>query len=123
MIELEERHAGRVLLSWLRSALDGQKRPAPLVLIGSNAREIILGAVLQLIADDVDALVAPASWLELGELPEDPPKVLAVLIDLDTPDDLDDIRARAQGRLDGLQPQLAFSAALRDAMPDDTITR
>ena len=93
MIELEERHAGRVLLSWLRSALDGQKRPAPLVLIGSNAREIILGAVLQLIADDVDALVAPASWLELGELPKDPPKVLAVLIDLDTPDDLDNILA------------------------------
>lgn len=35
-------------------------------------------------------------------------------------DDLDDIRARAQDRLAGLEPQLSFTSALRDAMPDDT---
>ena len=35
-------------------------------------------------------------------------------------DDLDEIRARAQGRLAGLEPQLSFTSALRDAMPDDT---
>ena len=93
MIELEERHAGRVLLSWFRRALERDDPPGPLIMVGDAAREIALGAVLQLLADDVDALVAPASWLELGELPEDPPKVLAVLIDLDTPEDLDDILA------------------------------
>ena len=35
-------------------------------------------------------------------------------------DDLDDIRARGQARLDGLEPQLSYVAALRDAMSDDT---
>ena len=34
--------------------------------------------------------------------------------------DLDDVRARAQDRLAGLEPQLSFVSALRDAMPDDT---
>lgn len=35
-------------------------------------------------------------------------------------DDLDEIRARAQGRLVGLEPQLSYASALRDAMPDET---
>ena len=35
-------------------------------------------------------------------------------------DDLDDIRARGQARIEGLEPQLSYVAALRDAMPDDT---
>lgn len=34
--------------------------------------------------------------------------------------DLDGIRERAQARLDGLEPQLPFVTALRDALPDDT---
>lgn len=34
--------------------------------------------------------------------------------------DLDGIRERAQARLTGLEPQLSFSRALRDALPDDT---
>lgn len=34
-------------------------------------------------------------------------------------DDLDDVRARAQARLDGIEPQLSYASALRDAMPDD----
>lgn len=34
--------------------------------------------------------------------------------------DLDGIRERAQGRLEGLEPQLSFVSALRDALPDDT---
>jgi len=34
-------------------------------------------------------------------------------------DDLDELRARAQSRLDGLEPQVSYAAALRDAMPDD----
>ncbi|MCP3934167.1 MAG: thiamine pyrophosphate-binding protein [Actinomycetia bacterium] len=36
-------------------------------------------------------------------------------------DDLDDVRARAHERLAGLEPQLSYSRALRDAMPDDAV--
>lgn len=35
-------------------------------------------------------------------------------------DDLDDVRSRAHQRLEGLEPQLSYVSALRDAMPDDT---
>ena len=35
-------------------------------------------------------------------------------------DDLDDVRARAQARIEGLEPQMSYVSALRDAMPDDT---
>jgi len=35
-------------------------------------------------------------------------------------DDLDQIRERAQARLEGIDPQRAYVSALRDAMPDDT---
>lgn len=35
-------------------------------------------------------------------------------------DDLDEVRERAAARLDGLEPQLSYARALRDAMPDDT---
>ena len=78
-----------VLAQWLNRCVFG---PAtyPLVLVGENAREVALGVALQMIADNVDAIVAPLSWLDAEELPEPKPELLVVLVDLDTPDDIDE---------------------------------